>query len=247
MAPPAREPWRLLTTWDGEPGWNMALDEALLQGRAARPTLRLYTWRPAALSLGYFQRWSDVPAAAAAPAVVRRLTGGGAIHHDRELTFSIAAPADHPLYRGELANSYGRVHALVARTLERYGVQPEPRGARELTSDRPETGMCFHASSPLDLVWNDRKGVGSAQRRTGGRVLHHGSIKLGTTPLEGSIATLEDTAPGLAPEAFAEVLLAHFAEALGARLEPQEPAAEELRQAAERAAHFTSRAFVRRR
>ena len=112
MAPPAREPWRLLTTWDGEPGWNMALDEALLQGRAARPTLRLYTWRPAALSLGYFQRWSDVPAAAAAPAVVRRLTGGGAIHHDLELTFSIAAPADHPLYRGELANSYGRVHAL---------------------------------------------------------------------------------------------------------------------------------------
>ena len=55
------ERWRLLTTWGGEPGFNMALDEALLYS-SHRPALRFYTWRPAALSLGYFQRWRDVPA-----------------------------------------------------------------------------------------------------------------------------------------------------------------------------------------
>ena len=210
----------------------MALDEALLvQGPGDRPTLRLYTWAPDTLSLGYFQRLADVPPAerwfrerfpgeggnggaknGGAPAgptpgaVVRRLTGGGAIHHQRELTFSITASLDHPLYRGTTARSYQRVHAAIAVALAAAGVTATPRGDRELASERAATGMCFHKSASVDLVWDGRKGVGSAQRRKDGRVLHHGSIKLGTTPLEGEIATL---APGAAtPESLGAELRA---------------------------------------
>jgi lipoate-protein ligase A len=174
----------------------MAVDAWLLaEGRG--PVLRLYTWEPPALSLGWFQRLVDVPAAAGfTPGVdlVRRRTGGGAIHHARELTFSIAAPLDHPLYAGPVADSYVRVHAAIAAALARFGVDAAPRGERSLASDVAGTGMCFHASHPLDLVWEQdgglRKGVGSAQRRKGGRVVHHGSIKLGRDPLEPGVAVV---------------------------------------------------------
>ena len=71
------------------PESNLALDEALLERPLTPPTLRLYTWSPDTLSLGYFQRYEDVPAVSRASAVVRRITGGGAIHHAGELTWSI--------------------------------------------------------------------------------------------------------------------------------------------------------------
>jgi lipoate-protein ligase A len=190
--------WRLLETWACRPEVAMGLDEVLLASAAARPTLRLYTWEPAALSLGYFQRFEDVPAARAVSHVVRRVTGGGAIHHHAgELTFSITALATDMLYRGEVAASYARVHAVLIEALAAAGLVgahapklAESRGA--LSSDRAGTGMCFHTSTPLDVVWDGRKGIGSAQRRTGGRVLHHGSIKLASSPHEPEIATVAD-------------------------------------------------------
>lgn len=241
------ETWRLVTTWNAQPAFNLGLDEALLESSGAPVTVRFYSWKPGALSLGYFQRLADVPAALDARAVVRRFTGGGAIHHQRELTFSIAADAEHPLYRGPIAESYARVHAAVARALGTFGVTAELRGERSLASEREGTGMCFHKSSPLDLVWNERKGVGSAQRRSKGRVLHHGSIKLGTTPLEGDIATLEQVARGLEPESFApalrEAMEAHF----GVKLVADVPDALERGRAKELAVRFASQEFLHRR
>jgi lipoate-protein ligase A len=168
----------------------MGLDEALLEAAEAPPTLRLYSWSPDTLSLGYFQSLADVPGHERAKALVRRITGGGAIHHVRELTFSIAASLDHPIYRGPIAESYARVHAAIADALRGVGVEAMPRGSTLLTSDRAGTGMCFHASTPLDLAWDGKKGVGSAQRRKHGRVVHHGSIKLGDSVLETGVATI---------------------------------------------------------
>lgn len=225
----------------------MALDEALLRSTEARPTLRFYTWNPGALSLGYFQRFDRVAERERAPVVVRRLTGGGAIHHRDELTFSIAAPADHPLYRGEVRASYERVHDVLAHAFRRLGVRAERRGARPLGSDRPGSAMCFHVSTPLDLVWDGAKGVGSAQRRTGGRVLHHGSIKLDTTPLEGPIARLRRHVPDLAPADLAEHVLESFRELLGARFTPEEPDPAELLHARRQAARFRSPELLGRR
>ena len=164
------ERWRKLVAWNGTPELQMGLDGALLELATGAPVLRFYTWSPDTLSLGYFQRWADVPAARRAGAVVRRITGGGAIHHKNELTFSITASLEHPLYRGPLADSYRRVHEAVATALAEYGVEADLRGDRALTSDRDDTGMCFHHSTALDLVWDDRKGVGSAQRRKRARL-----------------------------------------------------------------------------
>ncbi len=242
-----RETWRLLTTWDGEPGWNMALDEALLLSRDPRPTLRFYTWKPAALSLGYFQRWSELELLARDTAAVRRQTGGGAIHHAEELTFSIACPLEHPLYRGDVRSSYERVHALLAAALARHGVQASLRGATPLGSDRAASAMCFHRSTALDLSWDGAKGVGSAQRRTRGRVLHHGSIKLGKSALEPGIATLRERAPGLDAPTLAGTIRQVVSESLAVDLAPEEPAPAELEHARRRASSFASETFLRRR
>jgi lipoate-protein ligase A len=241
------ETWRLLRHYDAEPGFNMAVDEALLECSDAPVTLRFYTWEPAALSLGYFQRFRDVPAASDARAVVRRLTGGGAIHHADELTFSITAPADHALYRGEVKASYERVHARIARALAELEIDADLRRERSASSDRAGTGMCFHHSTDLDLLWDGAKGVGSAQRRTGGRVLHHGSIKLGATALEPGVSTVRSHAPAISPEAFAARLADAFGDGERVRLEPGELTPGEREAATRRADHFRSAEFIRRR
>jgi len=245
--PAAGEGLRLLETWRGEPGWNMALDEALLASAAPEPVLRFYTWAPAALSLGYFQRWAELAPRARGVVAVRRFSGGGAIHHADELTFSLAAPATHPLFRGEVRRSYERVHAVLARTFARHGVAAALRGQATLASDRPATGMCFHESTDLDLVWDGAKGVGSAQRRSGGRVLHHGSIKLGSTALEEGVAVLRTHAPRLTPEQLARELAAEFASELGVALAPADVRGEEADFARARADFYRSTAFLQRR
>ncbi|MCB9915832.1 MAG: lipoate--protein ligase family protein [Planctomycetes bacterium] len=239
--------WRLITTWGAPPAFNMGLDEALLERRDAPPTLRFYSWSPDTLSLGYFQRWADVPGTARAGAVVRRITGGGAIHHVNELTFSFSASADDPLYVGKVADSYCRVHKAIAAALAGLGVEATLLCDGAAASDVAGTGMCFHAGTPQDLVWGGRKGVGSAQRRTGGRVLHHGSIKLGTSPLEGDIATLREAAPGLDAGALAPRLLDAFREHLDLAFEVGVPTPEERERARELGARYVDPSFLRRR
>jgi lipoate-protein ligase A len=235
--------WRLVTDWDASPEWNMGLDEALLDVGAA-PTLRVYTWSPDTLSLGYFQKLADVPAAARAGAVVRRITGGGAIHHAGELTFSLTAPLDHPLYRGPVARSYERVHAAVIEALAVVGVRAALTGATPLVSDARGTGMCFHASTPLDVAWDGRKGVGSAQRRRGGRVLHHASIKLSGSELEGDVAVVPG---GVAPADFAPHLVERLGQRFQLAFEPGEPTRDERARARALGTRYTSAAWVQRR
>lgn len=241
--------WRLITTWGARPEFNMGLDEALLESADSPPTVRFYSWRPHTLSLGYFQRFAEVPAAGAerAPLVVRRITGGGAIHHVRELTFSLVAPREHRLYRGPVAASYVRIHAAVQSALEELGVPARPRGASDLVSDRLDTGMCFHHSTELDLAWGCRKGVGSAQRRKNGRVLHHGSIKLGTSALEGDIATADAHSSGVTCESFAPVLRGALERVLEIELVADVPTVSERELAKELGLRYVDPQFVRRR
>jgi len=179
--------------------------------------------------------------------IVRRITGGGAIHHTGELTFSIAAPLDHRLYAGPVPGSYRRVHHVVAAALARHGVHAELRGAAPALSDRADTGMCFHHSTPLDLVWEGRKGVGSAQRRRGGRVLHHGSIKLHSSDLEDEIAVVDPAGDGPGPEELGATLRETFERVLGVHLEAGVPTAEERARALELGRRYLDPEFVRRR
>jgi lipoate-protein ligase A len=241
------ERWRLITTWGADPGFHMGLDEALLESAESPPTVRFYSWKPDTLSLGYFQKLADVPAAARARAVVRRITGGGAIHHAKELTFSLAAPLDHPLYRGAIADSYARVHGAIVVALGELGIEASLRGARDLASDREGTGMCFHRSTALDVVWGGRKGVGSAQRRKRGRVLHHGSIKLGASALEEGVATIGEHVRGVDAPSFATVLRAALERELGIALEAAVPDAAERARARELGLRYLEPEFVGRR
>ena len=246
------ETWRLITTWNARAAFNMGLDEALLGSHGAPTTLRFYSWRPATLSLGYFQKFADVPAAAGIDgrkpgALVRRITGGGAIHHVHELTFSFVAPATHALYQGPIVESYKRVHAAIAAALGELGIGAQLRGAQQLESDIPATGMCFHKSSELDLCWGAKKGVGSAQRRTRGRVLHHGSIKLESSVFEGSIATVRESARRVQAGEFAPLLRAAFERVLLIRLVTGIPEAHERSRARRLGARYLDPEFVRRR
>lgn len=244
----SRETWRLLTTWDADARFHMGFDEAQLHRGCEVPTLRFYTWRPDALSLGYFQPLADVQGIDRATEVVRRMTGGGAIHHTQELTFSITVPAGHRLYRGPVAESYVRVHAAIAKVLDEIGVSAALRGSDPASSDRTGTGMCFHASTPLDLVWDGRKGVGSAQRRRAEGILHHGSIKLAPSELEAGVATVEETSGDpWSPEAFGAQLAQTMAHEWGLDMRPGEPHADEVTEALERGQRFVSREMIERR
>jgi lipoate-protein ligase A len=241
------EAWRLIQSWEASPEFNMGLDEALLDSDDERPVLRLYSWSPDTLSLGYFQAHAAFEQLAPTGAVVRRITGGGAIHHTRELTFSIAAPASHALYRGPLAESYRRVHEALFVALRRMGVEPALCGAAHLASDIADSGMCFHKSTALDIVWNGRKGVGSAQRRRGQRVLHHGSIKLGRSPLEREIACLADSGHEPSCSEAAGHVLDALTETWDVRFEAQAVQPAERERALVLGARYSRADFVTRR
>jgi lipoate-protein ligase A len=175
---------RLIVESQGQSGpMNMAIDEALLESVAsgALPTFRVYSWSEATVSLGYFQREApeiDLGGRFHGMAVVRRLSGGGAILHHREVTYSCCIPAAHPL-AGEPTQLYDEIHRCVRETLAGFGGEVHPRGEHE-GDDKPF--LCFARGDRRDLVHQGFKIVGSAQRRRHGAVLQHGSILLRRSP-----------------------------------------------------------------
>jgi lipoate-protein ligase A len=180
--------WRLLVDGPCEPSWNMAVDEALLRtapDRDAVPTLRLYWWRPAALSLGANQEsefavdWAAL--AAAGYGVVRRPTGGRAILHAEELTYSVTAP----IPAGGTLAAYRWIARGLQAGLERAGIGVElERMNRPQVSTLATRQPCFTAAGRYELISEGRKVVGSAQRRRRGWLMQHGSILLGPEHLQ---------------------------------------------------------------
>lgn len=160
----------------------MARDEALLTRVGAGqspPTLRLYQWREPTISLGYFQHFADV-ARLDAPLcdlpVVRRLTGGGAILHDLELTYALAMPLGHMLLSSGPNALYERAHDAVIRCLAALGV-PAWRGCASDDSGAAKGPFfCFARRHCFDVLVGEDKLAGSAQRRTTRAILQHGSL-----------------------------------------------------------------------
>lgn len=218
------------------PAWNLAFDEALLHGDAT--TLRFYAWDPPALSLGYFQDLSALPPlGAAAPGleVVRRPTGGGAIAHVRELTFSVTDRVGNVFFPADVRASYQRLHQAFARALQRLGVECGPREEQVLRSDSTQAAwLCFYRSSALDLAARGRKLLGSAQRRVRERVLHHGSLPLAANPCTPQAISVEELRGRSTPREEVEAaLIEEIAQAFGVVLEPALPSHEERERAAE--------------
>lgn len=231
--------WRLIDSGPLDAVTNMAVDEALLRSfdpAAPVPVLRLYGWEPPAFSLGRFQQAEDVldldRCTAAGIAVVRRITGGGAIYHAAELTYSVVcAPSQIPGGAG-VKESF--------RTLTRFlldfyrGLGLAPAWAADGCAPGPfgeRTPLCFAGREECDIVVEGRKIGGNAQRRLKGVVFQHGSIPLRPV-LAGVLSLLRQVPPGLMVDCatLAELgvnddeaglrqrLAAAFAAALGVRL-----------------------------
>lgn len=175
--------WRLLITPPARGAWNMALDEAILEhiGRGASlPTLRLYAWDPACLSLGHAQPFADVDTTRLQERgweVVRRLTGGRAILHTDEITYSVIAPNDEPRVAGTVLESYNRLAEallLAVQNLE-LAVEMKEGKAAETSTSNP---VCFEVPSTYEITVNGKKLIGSAQSRKKEGVLQHGSLPL---------------------------------------------------------------------
>ncbi|MEW6093140.1 MAG: lipoate--protein ligase family protein [Chloroflexota bacterium] len=176
--------WRIiLQSTPARGAWNMAVDEAILAaaGRGeSLPTLRLYAWEPACLSLGYAQPVRDVDRErlhARGWDLVRRPTGGRAVLHVDELTYSVTGPLDEPRLAGTVLESYNRLAAALTEALRTLGL-PVQVQEHSKSASRTANPVCFEMPSTYEITVNGKKLVGSAQARRKEGVLQHGSLPL---------------------------------------------------------------------
>jgi lipoate-protein ligase A len=235
--------WRLLQDAAAGGAWNMGVDEALLASAAAGgpPTLRLYAWQGAWLSLGYAQVLAPARQQACREAGVhwvRRASGGAAVLHGQDLTYAVAAPAR--LLPGGLYESYALLAEGVRLALVALGVAAQPGPGPE----GPRGFDCFAAPAGHELCVDGRKLVGSAQRRAGGALLQHGSLRLRPDPPAaraaadlGAGTSLREVGCEAGLEAVCQSLETGLARALGVAFQPGRLTPEEARKAASRGSH----------
>lgn len=192
--PPAT--WRLLITPPLDGATNMAIDEAILHALAdgrGQPTLRLYQWEPPCLSLGYNQHWREIDEAAIRRlgyTWTRRPTGGKAILHTDEATYSLIIPQTDPRIQGGVVESYRLLSLGLLRGLSLLGVQAgqsDGGNGRGPHAGRQQGPVCFDTPSRYEITWQGKKLIGSAQLRRRQVVLQHGSL-----PLYGDLARILD-------------------------------------------------------
>jgi len=159
-----KEKWRLLKTEDNSAFTNMAIDRAVMVENGkdkAPPTVRFYTWKPPAISIGYFQSLKEEVDLEVCKNLgveyVRRITGGGAVFHDKELTYSIVISESHPLVPKNILESYRRICGSIIRGLKHLWIESK--------------------YAPInDIIVNNKKISGSAQTRKSKTVLQHGTV-----------------------------------------------------------------------
>jgi lipoyl(octanoyl) transferase len=216
---------RLLIDLPASGALNMAADEVLLESAAAGggAVLRLYAWEEPTLSLGYFQAAADRVQHAASQncPLVRRSSGGGAIVHDRELTYSLAMP-HRGLHKPSAAELYDLVHESLVATFAQLGLPAvmfrpaDGSCAAGRRAGNAEPFLCFQRRSCGDIVSGEAKIVGSAQRRKQRAVLQHGSILLAQSAAAPELPGIQDLA---AIQIQREELADRWLPALAARLD----------------------------
>ncbi|MFH1866274.1 MAG: lipoate--protein ligase family protein [Candidatus Eisenbacteria bacterium] len=184
--------WRFLNSGRADGATNMAVDEAILAGvrdGSSPPTLRVYAWEPPTVSIGHSQKAStelDLQACARKGfGVVRRPTGGRAVLHAGELTYSVVGPSGVPPLGGSIAESYRAIAAGLMLGLTALGIHAELAPASTASRSRGEVAPpCFVSAGRFEVVVEGRKLIGSAQRRVGAAVLQHGSLLTDGTHLQ---------------------------------------------------------------
>lgn len=197
--------------------WNMALDEVLLRSAIEEgvATLRWYTWREPTVSLGYFQREADVLSDARLASLprVRRLSGGGTLVHDQELTYSLTLPASQKLIERPM-DLYRIVHTACIGEFRRRGVELRLRGTTVKCLTEPV--LCFAREDEHDLVLGSHKVLGSAQRRRRGAILQHGGLLLKASAITPELLGIADLCPDAdlteLPDTLGQAILREIAE-----------------------------------
>ena len=156
---------------------NMAVDEALLAS-ATFPALRFYRWRGPALSFGYFGSYADVANQRGEREIVRRWTGGGAVPHGADLTYSVIIPASHPFFARSSLAIYSGLHDAIREALEANGIAASLANA---VSPRI-SDECFANAVRADVISHGQKIAGAAHRRSWAGLLHQGSIQKAKLP-----------------------------------------------------------------
>ncbi len=211
----------------------MSLDQAILESTATtgQTTLRFYQWTPATLSLGYFQKASnrELHAASTNCPIIRRASGGGAIVHDNELTYSLCIASGGSIAKAN-AVLYDTVHLAIQSSLKGQGINVslyETRKGEDVKASKADPFLCFQRRAVGDLICDGAKVGGSAQRRLKNALIQHGSLLLsqskfapelpGLKELSGNIVDVDQLIQGitqqLAKSFSVEFVLGHILDA----------------------------------
>jgi lipoyl(octanoyl) transferase len=214
--------WRLLKTGFLPASLNMAIDEALFQLHVpgqSLPVLRFYSWEPPALSLGYFQRHSRIDLTACRKRgldVVRRITGGRAVLHEQDLTYSVVADTAS----GIPSSPEGAYRLLCRGLLAGFRTLGFDAAFGEEEGGAVQEEICFARATAGDLVFSGRKFAGNAQTWLGETLLQHGSLVL--EPQEETWAALLPTIPAQSLRRLLRSRTVSLGEILGRKIEPAE-------------------------
>ena len=229
----------------------MAVDQALLESVQfdRLPCLRLYQWNEPTISLGYFQQFADRQqhqGSLSCP-VVRRATGGGAICHDQEVTYSLVTPVEQ-LPNRNCQHLYTLVHQTIIDQLKEHDIHAELRCQTDSSVTSQQPFLCFQRKADGDILIDRQKVGGSAQRRQRGVVLQHGSLLLNRSSAVPEIAGINQlTGVSLNPQNWIEDWPRRLAQALGWNLicetlkQEQEARAEQLQHERFSSAQWTKR------
>lgn len=184
------QPWRIIPYRKSDAFENMAVDEAVFlenQKTGSRPTLRFYGWDPPAVSLGFFQDYNEGANEEFCRTnridIVRRLTGGKAVLHDREITYSLVAGQDNPLFPNGILGTYLTISRCLVHAFSEIGIRADMEPSRRRAAGDGLNSFCFSMPSQYELLVEGRKICGSAQVRSNGSFLQHGSILLEFDPV----------------------------------------------------------------
>lgn len=188
-----RSAWRLLVTEPTLGAWNMALDEAILESVSSKlslPTIRLFFWQPPCISLGHAQSCKNLDLESIEKhnwSIVRRPTGGKAILHTDEITYSVIAPTDDVRVKGAILDSYRSIARVLLETLKCLGIQANADNVYAGDQASRHKPVCFETPSNYEITVNGKKIIGSAQMRRSEVVLQHGAI-----PIFGDLTRIND-------------------------------------------------------
>jgi len=255
---PKLSEWRLIEDGPGDAAWNMAVDEAIAEScrrELSPPTIRFYGWTQAALTIGYFQKAErDLDQAVCRKEgipIIRRITGGRAVLHGNDLTYSIASGTHAVELPDTIRGSFLAISRGFIEGLRRLGVEAD--AVRAPAKETGRSPLCFMSASWYEITCRGRKIIGSAQRRWKDGMLQQGSLLLGFNPEDhekyfrspddngrkhtvqnsrNRIFGLHDLVPErMTSQKIAKQIAAGFETSLGIRLEPGQLSPFELEQA----------------